>query len=164
MSHFRKNGQKVANLDSFSPYCNNWKSYGRIINPGTLAFFLWIHLLPYWAKYCFDVTTIAHFGSFCKNDNGTYVSKGCAKKYYVYNKDCCREVHKESNCDWFILVKEKGNICVRQGVSEEDVVELTRRYHVSKNNKGFSRTITTVVSRYLRKDVEPFYLMIYNCD
>ena len=49
---------------------------------------------------------------------------------------------------------------MRQSVSEEDVVELTRRYHVSKNNKGFSRTIATV-RRYLRKDVEPFYLMIY---
>ena len=49
---------------------------------------------------------------------------------------------------------------MRQGVSEEDVAELTRRYHVSKNNKGFSRTIATV-RRYLRKDVEPFYLMIY---
>ena len=75
--------------------------------------------------------------SACMDDNGAYVSKGCAKKYYTYNRDFCQEVHKESNCDWFILVKEKGNTYVRQSVSEEDVVKLTKRYHVSKNNKGF---------------------------
>ena len=89
-----------------------------------------------------------------------YVSKRYAKKYYAYNKDFSREEHKGCNCDWLILIKEKGNTCVRQSVSEEDVVKLTRRYQVSKNNKGFSRTIGTV-RRYLRKVVEPFYLMIY---
>ena len=90
--------------------------------------------------------------SACKDDNGAYVSKRCAKNYYAYNKDCCREVHNEYNRDWFILVKEKSNTYVRQSVSAEDVVELTRRYHVSKNNKGFSRTIANA-RRYLGKDL-----------
>ena len=51
--------------------------------------------------------------SACKDDNGAYVSKRFAKNYYAYNKDCCREVHNEYNCDWFILVKEKSNTYVR---------------------------------------------------
>ena len=52
--------------------------------------------------------------SVCKDDNGAYVSKRCAKNYYAYNKDCCREVDNEYNCVWFILVKEKSNTYVRQ--------------------------------------------------
>ena len=36
--------------------------------------------------------------SACKDDNSAYVSKRCAKNYYAYNKDCCREVHNEYNC------------------------------------------------------------------
>ena len=218
------------NHGSFSRCCNKQKPYGYIINSVPGAFFLWIHLLLYQGKFCFDATAIAQFSSllillnsrypsaqqeeekenididdenFYKTDVilsfplnnpddfdlkckpsairekklltldstqppitcfsrcfDAYVSKRCAKKYYAYNKDCSREEHKGSNCDWLILIKEKSKTCVRQSVSEEDVVELTRRYHVSKNNKGFLRTIATV-RRYLRKVVEPFQLMIY---
>ena len=49
---------------------------------------------------------------------------------------------------------------VRPAVDEEDIVEMQRYYRIRKCNSNFSRTFVTV-RRYLKKNVEPYYLVIY---
>ena len=91
--------------------------------------------------------------------NGAYVSKGCPKNYYVYNEEMCRIFHKGENGQWYVLFKESKDY-VRQAVDEEDIIEMQRCYRISKCNPSFSRKFVTV-RRYLKKDVEPYYLEVY---
>ena len=98
-------------------------------------------------------------GSASADDNGAYLSKSTAKKYFVFNENMCRTVHLGNNCDWYVGARE-GKYHVKEFVSEKDIVELTRYYRVCKHNKSFSRTFGTV-RKYLKKDVEPFHLVIY---
>ena len=83
------------------------------------------------------------FESASIDDNGTYLSKGTAKTYFVFNENICRAVHLGNNCDWYVRAKERKDY-VKELVSEKDIVELTRYYRVSKHNKSFSRTFATV--------------------
>ena len=77
------------------------------------------------------------------DDNGAYLSKGTAKKYFVFNENMCRTAHLGNNCDWYVRAKEwKGY--VKEFVSKKDIVELTRYYRVSKHSKSFSWTFATV--------------------
>ena len=71
----------------------------------------------------------------------------------------CRTVYLGNNCDWYLRAKEWKDY-VKKFVSEKDIVELTRYYRVSKHSKWFSWTFATV-RKYLKKDVEHFYLVIY---
>ena len=93
------------------------------------------------------------------DDNGAYVSKGCPKKYYAYNEEMCRISHKGENGQWYVLFKESKHY-VRQALDKEDIIEMQRYYRISKCNPSFSRTFVTI-RRYLKKDVEPYYLVIY---
>ena len=93
------------------------------------------------------------------DDNGAYVSKGCPKKYYAYNEEMCRISHKGENDQWYVLFKESKDY-VRQAVDEEDIAEMQIYNRTSKCNPSFSRTFVTI-RRYLKKDVEPYYLVIY---
>ena len=40
------------------------------------------------------------------DDNGAYLSKGTAKKYFVFNENMCRTAHLGNNCDWYVRAKE----------------------------------------------------------
>ena len=87
------------------------------------------------------------------------MSKGTAKKYFVFNENMCPTVDLGDKCDWYVRAKE-GKDYVKEFLSKKETVELTKYYRVSKQNKLFSRTFTTV-QKYLKKDVETFYLVIY---
>ena len=93
------------------------------------------------------------------DNNGAYLSKGTAKKYFVFTENMCRTVHLGDNCDWYVRAKE-GRDYAKEFVSEKHIVELSRYYRVSKHKKSFSRTFATV-RKYLKKKVEPFYLVLY---
>ena len=93
------------------------------------------------------------------DDNGAYMSKGAAKKYFVFNENMCRTVDLGNKCDWYVRAKE-GKDYVKEFASKKETVKLTILYRVSKQNKLFSRTFITV-QKYLKKEVEPFYLVIY---
>ena len=71
----------------------------------------------------------------------------------------CRTAHLGNNCDCYVRAKESKDYA-KEFISEKDIVELTRYYCVSKHNKSFSRTFATV-QKYLKKNVEPFYLVLY---
>ena len=64
-------------------------------------------------------------GSASADDNGAYLSKSTAKKYFVFNENMCRTVHLGNNCDWYVGAKD-GKDYVKEFVSEKDIVELTR--------------------------------------
>ena len=87
------------------------------------------------------------------------MSKGTAKKYFVFTENICRTAHLGDNCDWYVRVKE-GRDYAKEFVSEKHIVELSRYYRVSKHKKSFSGTFATV-RKYLKKKVEPFYLVLY---
>ena len=93
------------------------------------------------------------------DDNGAYISKGSAKKFYAYNNEWSRTAHKNENGAWYVNMKSsKGYNKVY--VPEHEIYEVIRHYYTSKNNPGFSRTIATVKAQ-VENDPKPFYMIIY---
>ena len=52
---------------------------------------------------------------------GAYVSKGCPRKYYVYNEEMCRISYKG---EVLTLLFKESKDCARQAFDEEDIVEM----------------------------------------
>ena len=93
------------------------------------------------------------------DDNGSYISRGSVTKFFVYNDQGSRTAHKNENGVWYINAKSsKGYNKVY--VPESEIYGLTGMYHVSKNNRKFSRTIVTVKAES-KSDINPFYVVIY---
>ena len=89
-------------------------------------------------------------------DNGAYVSKGCQINMCT-TKRCARLLIMVKMTSGTFYLKSQA---VRQAVDEEDIAEMQRHYRISKCNPNFSKTFVTV-RRYLKKNVEPYYLVIY---
>ena len=93
------------------------------------------------------------------DDNGAYISKGTVKKFFAYNDEGSRTAHKNENGAWYVNIKS-SKAYNKVYVPENEIYELSRQYHMSKNNPYFSRTVATVKC-VMEKACKPFYLIIY---
>ena len=91
------------------------------------------------------------------DDNGAYISKGNARRFFQYNADGTRTVHKENGIFYANVKTAKGYR--RDYVPENEDFELTRFYRASKWNPTFTRTIATVKG-VQEKELRPFYLVM----
>lgn len=92
------------------------------------------------------------------DDNGAYLSKGNAKRFFQYNADGSRTVHQENGTFYANVKTSKGYR--RDYVPDTEVFELTRLYRASKWNPTFTRTIV-IVKGIQEKELRPFYLVMY---
>mgnify|MGYP001800289267 CR=1 FL=1 len=92
------------------------------------------------------------------DNNGAYISKGNARRFFQYNADGTRTVHKENGIFYANVKTAKGYR--RDYVPENEDFELTRFYRASKWNPTFTRTIATVKG-VQEKELRPFYLVMY---
>ena len=93
------------------------------------------------------------------DDNGSYISKSSATKFYMYNAEGSRTSHKDENGEWYVNIRTSKGY-KRQNVPEDEIYELRREYHTSTHNPDFSRSITTVKA-YTEKEPRPFYVVMY---
>ena len=72
------------------------------------------------------------------DDNGAYISKGNAKRYYQYSSTSgSRTVHSENGV--FFANRKLSKGYKKDYVPTEEVYELTRHYKTNKANPSFSR-------------------------
>lgn len=94
-----------------------------------------------------------------ENDNGAYISKGNAKRYYQYSSTSwSRTVHLENGVFFDNRKAAKGY--KKDYVPTEEVYELTRYYKTNKANPSFSRTFVTVKA-VNEREPKPWYLVLY---
>ena len=93
------------------------------------------------------------------DDNGAYISKGNAKRYYQYSSTSgSRTVHLENGVFFANTKAAKGY--KKDYVPTEEVYELTRYYKTNKANPSFSRTFVTVKA-VNEREPKPRYLVMY---
>jgi len=90
------------------------------------------------------------------DDNGAYISKGSVAKFYVYNENGSQTSHKDGNGVWYVNVRGYR----KEIVPSNEIFELKREYHASKNNHEFSRAITTIKG-YTEKEPRLFHVVTY---
>ena len=94
------------------------------------------------------------------DDNGAYIYKGNATRFYFYSKEIgCHLVHHDVSDDSYFYNVRDGNDYRETFVPKENVYQLTRNHRESKNNPDFSQMIATI--RKPEKVIEDYYLVIY---
>lgn len=93
------------------------------------------------------------------DDNGAYISKGNAKRFYHYSKsNGSRTVHME-NGSYYANVKASTTKGYRKKfVPKEEVYQMTRFYKTSKANPSFSRLIASI-RKVTDNEPNPWYLV-----
>ena len=95
------------------------------------------------------------------DDNGAYIYKGNASRFYFYSKEIgCHLVHHDVSDDSYFYNGRDGNNYRETFVPKENVYQLTRNYRESKNNPDFSQMIATI-RKPEKKVIEDYYLVIY---
>lgn len=93
------------------------------------------------------------------DDNGAYLSKGNAKRFYQYSSASgSRTVHSENGVFFANVKASKGYR--KEYVPKEEVYELARHYKTNKANPSFSRAIITVRA-VTEREPKPWYLVLY---
>jgi len=95
------------------------------------------------------------------DDNGAYLSKGNAKRYYQYSSSNKPRTIHTKNGSFYANVKASSAKGYRKDfVPKEEVYELTRYYKTNKANPSFSRLIASVRSA-TETEPKPWYLVLY---
>ena len=95
------------------------------------------------------------------DDNGTYLYKGTASKFYYWleDDDAPRSVHSNEDDSWFIT-KRNGNAYDKASVDKKHIYVVKRTYRQNKENPWLSVCITQIRG-LLQKVFQPYYLVVY---